>query len=284
MLVEWGKGLLKPDVGSIEQMPIVQRLLAVGRKLSEYLNIDFNAVQSRAIEGITQAGTAIAGLFGAFLAQIPDWGFQFFMFTLFLIWFLLEAKKLRKGFNWIADRSGFDSGKFVTVWRLHSQSVLISNAITGVVQALIIAIGGLVFGVGNFFVVLMITFICSFIPVIGAAPVGVVMALFCLFDSKIGAGIGLLIISAGTGLIDNILRPYLLKGDTETSPLLSLFAVIGGVIVMGLPGLFIAPLVLSLAIATLPILFKNELVEVENSDANHPPEIVKVAEPKPKKT
>jgi predicted PurR-regulated permease PerM len=39
------------------------------------------------------------------------------------------------------------------------------------------------------------------------------------------------------------------------SPFIGLLAVVGGVIVMGLPGLFVGPLIASLVFGALPIIF-----------------------------
>ena len=65
----------------------------------------------------------------------------------------------------------------------------------------------------------------------------------------------MLTIALVAGVSDNIIRPYLSsKGNVETNPIIGLIAIIGGVTMFGLPGLFIGPLVVSVFFGVLPII------------------------------
>lgn len=96
------------------------------------------------------------------------------------------------------------------------------------------------FNVGDFFFIFLITFFVSFIPIIGAAPVAVILSFFCFLESHISAGTALIVLSLIVGISDNIVRPYLSsKGNVETNPIIDLIAIMGGVTLFGLPGLFL---------------------------------------------
>lgn len=150
------------------------------------------------------------------------------------------------------------------MFKVCCREIFFSNLITGVLQASIVSIGALIFGVGDFFLVFFITFVFSFIPVIGAAPVAVLIGAICLLEARVGAGLSMMVVEGVAGLSDNIIRPVLGSlGELKAHPLIGFLAVIGGVISFGLPGLFIGPLVVSLSFGALPIIIQEYFPHVE---------------------
>ena len=60
--------------------------------------------------------------------------------------------------------------------------------------------------------------------------------------------------------VDNVLRPLLISGPTQIPFLLVLFGVLGGLSTLGLLGLFVGPVVLSVAFALLAEFGKRPVV------------------------
>jgi len=122
---------------------------------------------------------------------------------------------------------------------------------TAVAQGAIASIGFVIFGVPSPVLLGMVTALASFLPfgptlVWLAAVVGLVLA------GETGAAIGMtawgaLLVST----VDNVLRPLLISGPTQIPFLLVLFGVLGGLSTLGLLGLFVGPVVLSVAFALL---------------------------------
>jgi len=70
-------------------------------------------------------------------------------------------------------------------------------------------------------------------------------------------GKALFMIIYGAGVIsmaDNVLRPLVLSGRVKLNTLLIFFSLLGGVEAFGVIGLFVGPIVVSLAMALLTIL------------------------------
>jgi len=70
------------------------------------------------------------------------------------------------------------------------------------------------------------------------------------------AGSGLFIIIWGVlvvGLIDNVLRPVLIRGKVKIHPLFLFFSIIGGVAAWGFWGLIFGPIVLAIALTFIHI-------------------------------
>ena len=84
----------------------------------------------------------------------------------------------------------------------------------------------------------------SLLPAVGAAMVWGPVALYYFFTGAIVKGIGLIV--WGTlviGLVDNFLRPVLVGKDTRMPDYLVLVATLGGIVVFGLNGFVIGPVI-----------------------------------------
>ncbi len=222
---------------------------------SAIYGLDNTVMKAKANSIVLYIGTFLSGTFSQFVGELPTI-FMVGLITILSIYcFLSEAERIRTLFDRYFYFSKINGDKFVLMVKLCCREVFFSNILTGVLQSIIVSVGALIFDIGDFFLIFFITFIVSFIPIIGAAPVAGVLALLCFLDSRIGAGIGMLVIATVSGISDNIIRPYLGSlGSVEVHPFIGLLAVIGGVIMFGLPGLFIGPLVASLVFGALPII------------------------------
>jgi predicted PurR-regulated permease PerM len=59
----------------------------------------------------------------------------------------------------------------------------------------------------------------------------------------------ILVASVITGLIDNFIRPLVLKGGSDMHPLISLVAILGGVEFFGLLGVLLGPVIVAMFLA-----------------------------------
>jgi predicted PurR-regulated permease PerM len=137
-------------------------------------------------------------------------------------------------------------------FRRVSRSVLRSTLLTALVQAAIAVVGYVITGVPQpvFFGVL--TFFAAFLPTLGTGLVAVPLAGLLLLSGQTWQGIflaawGVLVV----GLVDNLLKPILIRGDAEMHGVLVFFSLIGGVIVFGAVGLVVGPVALSFLFAVI---------------------------------
>ena len=142
---------------------------------------------------------------------------------------------------------------------------MVSSIFIGVLQASIVGFGALVCGVGDFVVVFVVTFFCSFIPVIGAGPVALALSVYQLFLGEYGSAIVLGVLAFVAGTVDNLLRPYLVSSsEADLHPIVSLLAIIGALVTFGMPGLFLGPVIASVAVKIIPTLYGPVTVEAED--------------------
>lgn len=199
----------------------------------------------------------ITNLISSLLAQIPEILLLSLVTILSFYFFLLKEDQIRKWFDQYFYFSKVNGDKFIFYMKSSCKEVFFSNVITGIFQATIIATGAYFCKVGDFFIIFTCTFILSFIPIIGAGPFGAFIALMAFLDQRMGAALAMGIVATIAGVMDNVIRPYLnSRGVIEVPIIINFLAIIGGVLTMGLAGLFIGPLLASLTFGIIPIILE----------------------------
>ncbi|MFA6306067.1 MAG: AI-2E family transporter [Candidatus Gracilibacteria bacterium] len=134
------------------------------------------------------------------------------------------------------------------------KAVVFGVFLTAVIQGVVGGVGFMIAGIQNpVFWGTAIAFF-SLVPVVGTAIIWVpaCIILFILGDYY-SAFFLFLWGSLVIGMVDNFARPYLIRGNTRTYPLMMFLVVLGGVVTMGLKGVVIGPLVLIVLMSFLHI-------------------------------
>lgn len=239
---------------------------------SESLGIDTYLTDARIDSYFVKVNSFFLNFFQDIAAGLPT-VFLFFLVMIACTYsFLKNAEGIRKFFQSLLGLDEPRMEHLIRIFITDSRQVYVTNIVTGGFQSLCVAIGVASLGLGDFFLVFFITLILSFIPVIGAAPVAFVFGIIAFFKGETTAAIIIVCVGMFTGVIDNVLRPYLASmGESRIPPIAAFVCVIGGAIVFGFPGLFIGLLIGSFAYDTLPF-FWDEVVS--NNTKNVAPIIV----------
>ena len=96
-------------------------------------------------------------------------------------------------------------------------------------------------------------------PAVGASIVWIPVAVYLIATGAIGKGLILMAFGAGViGLVDNLLRPYLVGKDTALPDYVVLLSTLGGIALLRLNGLVVGPLIAALFIAVWDIAARAE--------------------------
>lgn len=228
------------------------------QKISDTTGVDLlNPARQMLETGLKKVGEGALAFSTEFITQLPAFAIASLTFFLLLLVMLLKADKLRSFVVTYSPLSRDVTDKFIKISKNSCEITLFSTVVIGIIQAFVVGVGSLVFGEGDFWLVLAVTFVVSFIPVIGAAPVGYVLALLAYLGDRTGPAIGLAIVATFSGTIDNILKPFMVGKDNDVSPILGFTCVVGAIIMLGLPGLLLGPVILNLVSQGLPLLLKD---------------------------
>ena len=176
---------------------------------------------------------------------------QFLLTAIISAIVLARGERVRDAILRFARRLGGRQG--------HDAAVLAARTIRGVVLGVVVTaviqdtIGGAgLFMTGIPFAALLtavMLFLC--LSQLGPLPVLVPAVVWLFWSDKTLAGTILLVIAVVAGALDNVVRPVLIKRGANL-PLLLIFAgVLGGLLAFGIIGLFIGPVVLSVAYTLL---------------------------------
>lgn len=135
------------------------------------------------------------------------------------------------------------------------RSSFVGTVATAIVQGVLGGIGYAMCGLSNSITLGFLTAIASFLPIVGTSLVWAPVAVYLVASGSALRGVfmvlwGLVIVMA---LSDYVIRPRLVGARGDTHPLLMLVALLGGLEVLGLAGLIVAPILMSLFLAALRI-------------------------------
>jgi predicted PurR-regulated permease PerM len=198
-----------------------------------------------------QTGQA-AGAVATLLTATGTAAFQTVMMLIALFFFLVDGTRL---IGWLDRHMPLRPGQFRQLmedFRTTSVSVLLATIATAAIQTGAALAGYLVFRAPNVVFVTFATFVAALIPALGGASMVVVVGVVQIATGHEVAG-GLLVVwgIVVVSLVDNVARPFLLKGGMELHGGVVFFALLGGLAAFGAIGLVIGPLVVTFLIAVV---------------------------------
>ena len=185
--------------------------------------------------------------------------------------FLVDGARL---VGWLEAQVPLRPGQFralVEDFRQTSVSVLLATLGTAAIQSLV-AVGGyeLAHAPSPIFLGL-VTFFLALVPAVGATIVVLAVAGLLVATGHVLAGAFLAAWGLGlVGIVDNVARPYLLKGGLALNGGVVFFALIGALGAFGPIGIVVGPLALTFLVAVLR-LYRREFGREGDASGAGPP-------------
>jgi predicted PurR-regulated permease PerM len=190
--------------------------------------------------------TGIARIIGDVVAGLGAVVFSLVMMLIAYFAMLTDGKRF---LDWIEDVSplrGRQTIELLSELRAVSRSVQRSTVVTAAAQSVVASIGYAIAGVSNVVFFGLLTFFSAFIPSIGTGIVAIPIALVLLLLGQTWQGIFLFAWGAlVVGLVDNLLKPILIRNGMHLHGVIVFFSLVGGVLVFGAIGLILGPLAIT---------------------------------------
>jgi predicted PurR-regulated permease PerM len=186
-------------------------------------------------------------------------GFTSLIFSLLLIFFVtffcfIEGDDFIKTLKALSPLDPAHNEEILGDVETTVKATLRGTIIVALIQGILGGIGFIIFGIPSaaFWGTLMVP--ASVVPVVGAALIWVPGALYLFIQGNTWAGIGMLFWGTmGIGTVDNLVKPYLMKGARYTPTIFTFFAIMGGIAYFGTIGFILGPLILSFLLSLLSI-------------------------------
>lgn len=212
------------------------------------------------------ATTSLSSL-GSLLVDLPRVLLHLTVVIFVFFFAMRDGEKLKK---YVAELSPLKKEKGTVLARQFKQitnSIIYGNFIIGIVQGVLTGVGLLVFGVPNALLLTFFAIIAAILPVLGAWLVWIPAAIYLFSMGNTGVAIGFTVYSIVlVSTVDNLLRPYLVARNTKSSSAVVLIGMLGGLMVFGVLGLLIGPLVLEYLILFLEAYRTKALADMFESD------------------
>ena len=209
-------------------------------------------------EKVGEASGKLLAATGMFLKATGGAIFALVMLLIALIVFLTDGPRI---LAWLDEVMPLERGQTHEIFREFrkiSTSVIIGNFGTSAIQSLVALAGYFIAGAPSPLVLGILTFLMSFVPAVGGAGVCLLTALGLLLAGHTGSAIFLAIWAiAVVGIVDNVVKPKLVKRGVRLHGALVFFAIIAGMAAFGASGLFIGPLIVTFAL-TLVRIYKRD--------------------------
>lgn len=265
--VDNGEVQLRPYIDKVQNAPVLQDWMA-------RFDLSFENLKERFSESAMAAGKFVA----QHSLKVGQNAFGFALdvgILLYVAFFLLRdgekiMQMLYKALPLGDERERLLFHKFAEVTR----ATVKGNVLISIIQG---SIGGITFallGIPGAFLWGVVMVCASLLPAIGAGIVWVPVAVYLLAIGSYFQAITLVLVGVFIiGLVDNILRPILVGRDTKLPDYIVLLSTLGGLVLFGINGFVIGPLIAAMFVAFWGIFireFQTERVEGSGAEPETP--------------
>lgn len=228
--------------------PLVDWILSAFKITEEQLH-------ASVVENLTRLGKNLVSHAGGGVGDIVNGAFNFLLMAFTLFFLLKDGPEFLVKMRDYLPFPESERRKLAKQVKDIVVSTIYGGVAVAFVQALIGMIGFAVVGIHAPVLWGLVMAIASFIPVVGCAVVWVPATLYLLFKGPVANGIILAAIGIfGISLVDNFLRPVIIRGRVRMPLLLVFFSVFGGIQFFGFIGIVLGPLVVAVFVSALGIL------------------------------
>jgi predicted PurR-regulated permease PerM len=193
----------------------------------------------------------------AFLADMVAFVIGFVVMALALYYLFADGPALLREAKDLSPLEEEDEQELLEQFDKVCRGVVMGNVMAALVQGILAGIAFAIVGIDWLWLGAGLTVLFSLLPFLGAATVWIVVAITLLVDGHYGSAIFMVIY--GTIVIstsDNLIKAYVIGGESKIHPLVVLIAVLGALKLIGLWGIFIGPMIAAFFYALLKILWK----------------------------
>ena len=180
--------------------------------------------------------------------------FMLFVMLYTMFFFLIDGNKLIEKILYYLPLEDHDERRILDRFTSVTRATLKGSAVIGILQGALAGGAFAVVGIPSAVFWGAIMTVLSIIPGIGSALVWAPAAIILAATGHIAKAIGLALFCAIViGSLDNLLRPILVGKDTQMHELMIFFGTLGGIIMFGVVGVIIGPIIAALFVTVWDI-------------------------------
>ncbi|MEK7523937.1 MAG: AI-2E family transporter [Patescibacteria group bacterium] len=223
-------------------------------KISKYISIPPVDITSSITQAAQSFSAVLVSQSTTLLKSIVWLILNFFLLVFAMYFFFKDGKFIVQSLEKIIPLPAPYGFQIFQKFRQVSLAMLYGIFFTAIAQGLLGGIGLAVAGIHNPIFWGTVMGFLGMLPIGGTGIIWLPAGLILIANDHYVSGIGLLL--WGTlivAFVDNLIKPFIISRQTKTYPLATFLVVIGGLMVFGLKGAIIAPMVLAVLVSLIHI-------------------------------
>ncbi|HIQ39514.1 MAG TPA: AI-2E family transporter [Methanothermococcus okinawensis] len=228
----------------------INSLNSILNEISNQLGYKFHINESTMVQNILQIWTYLEPHIRGLAFQVMALPIVFIkvLVIIFLTYYLLKDGDVIKEviLSHVPEEYYQKTKLFLDKLNESYKNLFIGNALTSIVIGIMAGIGYYILNVPNAFLLAVLTGIFALLPIVGGWTTYIPLALYYILIGEVVKGIGIFIFGSVflSLLPDFIVRPLIVKNESNIHPSLVLIAFLMGPLTLGLGGFAIGPLII----------------------------------------
>ena len=209
---------------------------------------------------VTKATNSIVNSFAQLIINFPIIFLQFLVVFATFFFVLRDKEKIMEYVKSLMPFSRDVENRLIHSSKAITLSVIYGQVVVGIIQGLIVGLGFFIFNVPNPLFLMLLAILAGMFPIIGTAIIWIPVIIFLFIAGSTFSAIGVAIFGMVSSVIDNILKPIIVSRRTRMHPLLILIGMIGGLLLFGIFGIILGPLILAYVLILLEV-YRNRTIK-----------------------
>ncbi len=235
--IEYGLRLLITEFDRFYALVTTFNVGSISPQVQDIATVVF----SRALSGLSEL-----------VVSLPMLVLSVVIFFISLYYFMIEHENISKFFTKILPFSKTEQKEMITKIKQSIDAFVYVQLVIAVIQGIVAAIGFYIFGLPYALLAGFIIALLSLLPAIGPEAFYAVVSIYLMLTDRLFPGVGILIYGLILGMsLDYIVRPYLFGRKAKLHPLITFVGVFSGLVVFGIVGIIIGPVLIAIALTLL---------------------------------
>ncbi|SPF48656.1 conserved membrane hypothetical protein [Syntrophobacter sp. SbD1] len=259
----------------LSQDPRINEYLAKLHERFPFLDVNKTDITNDLLSLSKSIGQFLLGKVASILSNVASLVAHFFVMIFVAFYLVRDGMEMVSSIRFFIPLRVDQEDRIINGIRVVAKSVLLGTFLTAICQGLAGGIALQILGFPGLFWGTMMGLV-SLIPIVGTSLVWLPITIYLILLGQVNSGVFLSVWSiVSSAIIENFLRPFLMKGKSKMSPFYIFLAILGGVQYFGLKGILYGPLILSFAMIMLFIYgveYRDDLIEYKSLGRSGPAE------------
>ena len=192
---------------------------------------------------VSKATNSMVNFLAGIIKDFPILLLQFLVMCFTFFFALKDQRKITDYIRGVLPFSKEVENKIFRSSRGITFSVVYGQVVLGIIQGLLVGIGLFLFGVDNALFFTLLAGIAGIFPIVGTMIIWVPVVIYLFVTGQVWPALGVSLFGLLSSATENFIKPIFISKRIDMHPALVLISMVGGLLVFGILGVIIGPLI-----------------------------------------